>query len=151
MCLQRWLKPLYVFRRMEISADTREASATGTFGQPGSLMNPGTVGESEHATAAVWEPGAGSQPGSPSAAPCGWECSSVCWEELAGDTGAATGDMEGELLMGMVSEGKGWSIHQFLGSCSVTDQPCQAHRAAMAAPRVVPRVATSSLPLLIDL
>lgn len=139
---------------MEISADTREASATGAFGQPGSPTSPGTVGESEHATAAAWEPGAGSQPGSPSAAPCGWECSSVCWEELAGDTGAAVEegqDMEGELLVGMVSEGKGRSIHQFLGSCSVADRRCQARRAAMAAPRDVPRVATSSLPLLIDL
>lgn len=49
--------------------------------------------------------------------------------------------MEEELLMGMclgmVSEGKGWSLHQFLGPCPVIDWLCQACRDATAAPRGV--------------
>lgn len=64
-------------------------------------------------------------------------------------------DTGGELLMGtcmgMVSVGEGQSVHQFLGSCSATDWPRQAYKAAIAAPRVVPRVATNSLSLLSDL
>lgn len=46
----------------EQSADTREASATGTCRQPRSNPNLGTVGASERATVAAWEPSAGSQP-----------------------------------------------------------------------------------------
>lgn len=80
----------------------------------------------------------------------------MCWEELAEGVGlGAEWDMEGELLVGlcigMVSEGKGQSVNQFLGSCSVTDRSRQACRAVIAAPRDMPRVATNSLSLLSDL
>lgn len=53
--------------------------------------------------------------------------------------------------MGMVLEGEGQFVHQFLGSCSVTDRPRQARRAVIAAPRDMPGVATNSLSLLSDL
>lgn len=64
LSLQRWLKPIHIFRRTEIRADMREATATGTFRQPRSNASLGAVGESEHPTVAVWERGAGIQPGS---------------------------------------------------------------------------------------
>lgn len=60
---------------------------------------------------------------------------------LVGGTEAAAGeewDVEGELLMGMVLEGEGQSVHSFLGSCSVTGHSCQACWAVTAAPSDVP-------------
>jgi len=50
----------------------------------------------------------------------------------------------------LVSEGEEQSIHQFLGSSSVTDWPHQARTTAIAAPRDVTQVATNSLALLSD-
>lgn len=67
------------------------------------------------------------------------------WGYRVGDTGVAEEeeqDTEGHLVMGtctgVVLVGEGQSGRRFLGSGSVTDQPRQARRAAVTAPRDIP-------------
>ena len=77
LCLQRWLKPLLVFRRMEISGDTWETLAIGPFRLLRKNSSLGTVGESGMQLHGSSAPGASlglswdGQPVSPSAALCG--------------------------------------------------------------------------------